>query len=111
MGDFYRYLCEIDKFKSKYINEADKYYNESLKFASKLPIHNPDKLGAILNSTNFCYHFLNEKKKAIDLAKSTMKKFEIEVENLDKEDDDVIDAKNLCETMKKNLECWEKSKI
>ena len=49
LGDFHRYLCEIDKFKSKYINEADKYYNESLKFASKLPIYNSDKLGAILN--------------------------------------------------------------
>ena len=82
LGDFHRYLCEIDKFKSKYINEADKYYNESLKFASKLPIYNSDKLGAILNSTNFYYHFLNENKKAIDFTKSTIKKFEIEAEKL-----------------------------
>ena len=33
LGDFHRYLCEIDKFKSKYINIADKYY--------KSPIPNP----------------------------------------------------------------------
>ena len=85
--------------------------DESLKFASKLPIYNSDKLGAILNSTNFYYHFLNENKKAIDFAKSTIKKFEIEAEKLDKEDDDVIDAKNICETMKANLEISEKSKI
>ena len=33
LGDFHRYLCEIDKFKFKYINIADKYY--------KSPIPNP----------------------------------------------------------------------
>ena len=107
-GDFHRYLCEIDKFKSKYINEADKYYNESLKFASKLPIYNSDKLGAILNSTNFCYHFLNEKKKAIDLAKSTIKKFDLEAKNFNRDNEDFKDIFSIYDIMKENLEMWEK---
>ena len=38
LGDFHRYLCEIDKFKSKYINIADKYYKSPIPKLNKILI-------------------------------------------------------------------------
>ena len=107
MGDYNRYLSEIETFKSKCINEADKYYNESLKFSSKLPIYNPVKLELILNLTIFYYEQLEDEKKAIDLAKSTIKKFDIEAKNLNKDDDNLKDSFYFYNLIKENLEAWE----
>ena len=107
MGDYNRYLSEIETFKSKCINEADKYYNESLKFSSKLPIYNPVKLELILNLTIFYYEQLEDEKKAIDLAKSTIKKFDIEAKNINKDDDNLKDSFDFYKLIKENLEAWE----
>ena len=107
MGDYNRYFSEVETFKSKCINEADKYYNESLKFSSKLPIYNPVKLELILNLTIFYYEQLEDEKKAIDLAKSTIKKFDIEAKNLNKDDDNLKDSFDFYNLIKENLEAWE----
>ena len=108
MGDYNRYLSEIEAFKSKCINKADKYYTESLKSSSKLPIYNPVKLGTILNLTIFYYESLEDKKKAIDLAKSTIKKFDLEAKNFNRDNEDFKDIFSIYDIMKENLEMWEK---
>ena len=81
-GDYYKYISESDNYRNKYSKEASKYYNESLKIANNLPIYNPKKLGLILNMTVFYYDLTGETKKAIDLAKSTIQKFDKEAKNL-----------------------------
>ena len=57
--------------------------------------------------TVFYYEITGETKKAIDLAKSTIQKFDKEAKNLNEEDDDVKDAMSIYDLMKENLEIWE----
>ena len=106
-GDYYKYISETDNYRNQYSKEAYKYYNESLKIANNLPIYNPKKLGLILNMTVFYYEITGETKKAIELAKSTIQKFDKEAKNLNEEDDDVKDAMSIYNLMKENLDMWE----
>ena len=106
MGDYNRFICESESFKSKCINEADKYYKEAFKISNKLPIYNPVKLGLILNTTVFYYDTLENKKKAIELAESAVKKFNDEARKLNKDEDEVKDAMDIYNLMKENLDMW-----
>ena len=106
-GDYYKYISETDNYRNKFSKEACKYYNESLKIANNLPIYTPIKLGLILNMTVFYYEITGETKKAIELAKSTIQKFDKEAKNLNEEDNDVKDAIFYYDLMKENLEMWE----
>ena len=106
-GDYYKYISETDNYRNKYSKETCKYYNESLQFANNLPIYNSRKLGLILNMTVFYYEITGETKKAIELAKSTIQKFDKEAKNLDEEDDDVKYAMSIYNLMKENLDMWE----
>lgn len=108
MGDYYKYNCEVESFKSKYVNEANKFYNEALNCSKNFPIYVPEKLGLILNLTVFYYEILDEKKKAIELAKSTKEKFLQESTDLDEEDDDVKEAFRIIDLMRDNIKLWEK---
>ena len=106
IGDYNKYICESETFKSKCINEADKYFKEASKISNKFPIYNPIKIGIILNTTVFYYEILNEKKKAIELAKSTVKKFDEEAKDLDEKEDENKDAISLYNLIKENLDRW-----
>ena len=57
--------------------------------------------------TVFYYEITGETKKAIELAKSTIQKFDKEAKNLDEEDDDVKYAMSIYNLMKENLDMWE----
>ena len=107
IGDYYRYLCEVDTFKSKYINMAEKYFNEALKIASKLPIYNHIKLGLILNLDIFYYEILNNKKKAVELSKSAIKQFEEEAKELDKNTEENKETFSVYNLLKENIDLWE----
>ena len=109
VGDFNRYIAEIDSLKSKVVNDTNKYYNEALKAANKLPIYNSIKIGLMLNKTVFYYEILNEKKKAIDLAKTTIEAFEkdTKAKKLNKDSNgDMVDAFAIYDLMKENYEIW-----
>ena len=107
IGDQYRFICETDSFKSdNNINQVNKYFNEGLKLANNLPIYNPVKLGLILNTSVFYYEIIFDKKKAIELAKSTVEKFKKESTKLDEGDDDVKDAISIINLMEENYEMW-----
>ena len=108
MGDYNKYLSQYKTFESKCIKEAEKYYNQSLKFSNDLPIYNPVKLGLNLNLAVFYYDILKDRKKAIDLSKSIIKKFDLEAKNLDEEDEEKKDAISIYYLIKENLEDWEK---
>ena len=107
IGDYYRYLYEVDTFKSKYINMAEKYFNEALKIASKLPIYNHIKLGLILNLGVFYYENLNNKKKAVELAKSAIKQFEEEAKEFDKNKEENKETFSVYNLLKENIDLWE----
>ena len=106
MGDYYKYNCETESFKSKYVNGANKFYNEGLNFSKNLPIYNPIKLGLILNLAIFYYDVINEKKKAMELAKSSIEKFDKVSTNLDEEEDEAKDAISIINLMRENLGMW-----
>ena len=107
LGDYHRYLCEFDVFKTKEITNAKLYFNKAFELSKYLQITNYLYLGLYLNYSVFCYDILNEKKKAIELAKSTIEKFEKEEKNLNKEIDNDKDAMDIIELMKGNLRDWE----
>ena len=107
IGDYYRYLCEVDTFKSKYINKAEKYFDEALKIASKLQIYNINKLGLILNLGVFYYENLKNEKKAVELAKSAIKQFEEEAKELDKNAEENKEIFLTYDILKENLDLWE----
>ena len=112
MGDYNKYVCEAQTFKTKNnIDEVNKYYNESLTISNNLPIYSPNKLGLLLNMTVFYWDILGEKKKAIELAKSTIKNFEKEEKHLNRDDDKIKDCFSILKLLKENLSMWEKLKI
>ena len=85
---------------------ASKYYNESLKMANKLPIYTSIKLRLILNMTVFYYEIINDKKKAMEMAESTIEKFKKESQGLDKDAQETKDSFDMINIMKENLEMW-----
>ena len=107
LGDYHKYLCECDTFKEKEITNAKLYFNKAIELSKKLQIIKPIHLGLINNYSLFCYEILNEEKKAIELAKSTIEKFKKEEKNLDEDDDCDKDALSIIKLMKENLKMWE----
>ena len=108
LGDYHKYLCECDTFKAKEMNQAKLYYNKAIELSKNLQITNRIHLGLFLNYSVFLYEILNEKKKSIELAKSTIEKFKKEEKNLNKEDKNDKDSLAIINLMKENLGNWEK---
>ena len=107
LGDYHKYLSECDSFKAKEMNQAKLYYNKAIELSKNLQIINPTRLELNLNYSEFLYEILNEKGKAIELAKLIIGKFEKEKGNLDEEDDNATDAISIINLMKENKEYWE----
>ena len=107
LGDYHKYLCECDTFKTKEINKTKFYYNKAIELSKNLQITNCIYLGVFLNYSVFVNEILSEKKKSIELAKSTIEKFKKEEKNLNKEDDNVKDALSIINLMEINLGNWE----
>ena len=107
LGDYHKYLSECDSFKSKEMNQAKLYYNKGIELSKNLQIINPVRLGLNLNYSVFLYDIINEKGKAIELAKLIIGKFEKEKGNLDEEDNNAKDAISIINLMKENLEMYE----
>ena len=105
MGDYNNYISETETFKDNK-NIASKYYNESLKMANNLPIYNPVKLGLILNMTVFYYDIINDKKKAIEMAESTIEKFKKESQVLEEDAEETKGAFSLFNLIEENLAMW-----
>ncbi len=80
-ADYNKYLAEAEIFKEKTTNEAKKNYDEGLKISQNLPIYNSVRLGLLLNFSVFIYEVINDHKKAIEIAKSTIEKFNKEKKN------------------------------
>ena len=108
IGDYHKYSCESEQFKTKEIEQTNLYYNEASKIAINLQFLNSVNLGLILNISVFTYEMLNDKKKAIELVKSTLEKFKKEEKNLTKvQADEQKDIMALIQLMKENLALWE----
>ena len=105
MGDYNKYISETETFKDNK-SIASKYYNESLKMTNKLPIYTSIKLRLILNMTVFYYEIINDKKKAMEMAESTIEKFKKESQGLDKDAQETKDSFDMINIMKENLEMW-----
>ena len=105
-GDIYRFLSEIEIFKKKYIKDATDNYNEALKFSNNLPIYNQYKIGLMLNISIFYYEIVEDKKRAIELAKYSLIEFEKNSKDIDEDENNYSFV--LYDYLKENLEIWEK---
>ena len=110
-ADYNKYIAETEHSKKKECErEAEKYYDEGEIFAKKISISSPYKLGLLLNKSVFIYEVKENHKKAMELAKSTIKEFDKIKNKLDKDKEDSKDAFELYDLLKENLKMWESEK-
>ena len=106
-GDYDRFIAESSEgnIKIQAEDSASKAYIEAIKRTSKLYILNPVRLELYLNYSVFLYEFLNDRIKAIDIAKKASSEADMELPNIDEnENKDTVYLYNL---LKENVECWE----
>ena len=106
-GDYDRFIAESSEgnIKIQAEDSASKAYIEAIKRTSKLYILNPVRLELYLNYSVFLYEFLNDRIKAIDIAKKAISEADKELPNIDEnENKDTVSLYNL---LKENVECWE----
>ena len=110
-ADYNKYIAETEHSKKKECErEAEKYYDEGETFAKKISISSPYKLGLLLNKSVFIYEVKENHKKAMELAKSTIKEFDKIKNKLDKDKEDSKDAFAIYDLLKENLKMWESEK-
>ena len=108
-GDYDRFIAESSEgnIKIQAEDSASKAYIEAIKRSSKLYILNPVRLELYLNYSEFLYEFLNDRIKAIDIAKKVIREADRELPYIDEDADENIDAVSLYNLLKENVECWE----
>ena len=110
-GDFNRYIAEYSKgdLKKQFEDSGLKAYDEAIERVPKLQILNPLHLRLFLNYSIFQYEILNNKKKAIVIAKYTINEIIKTLPDTD-EDDANIDFISIYNNLKENVDFWEKEK-
>ena len=86
-GDFNKYIAEFEdgNLKIETKDSASKAYNEAIKRASKLHALNPIRRGLLLNYLVFQYEFLEDHKKAIEIAKNAINEIDTKLPNIDED--------------------------
>ena len=108
-GDYDSFIAESSEgnIKIQAEDSASKAYIEAIKRTSKLYILNPVRLELYLNYSVFLYEFLNDRIKAIDIAKKVISEADRELPNIDEDADENKDTVSLYNFLKENVECWE----
>ena len=108
-GDYNRYIAKYSKgsIKMKAENNATKAYSEAFKRSSKLYALNPVRLELFLYYSVFLYETLNDKIKAIDIAKKATSEADKELSNIDEDNDKFKDILEIYNILKENVEKWE----
>ena len=108
-GDYDRFIAESSEgnIKIQAEDSASKAYIEAIKRSSKLYILNPVRLELYLNYSVFLYEFLNDRIKAIDIAKKVIREADRELPYIDEDADENKDAVSLYNLLKENVEYWE----
>jgi len=108
-GDYDRFIAESSEgnIKIQAEDSASKAYTEAIKRTSKLYILNPVRLELYLNYSIFLYEVLNDRIKAIDIAKKVISEADRELPNIDEDADENKDTVSLYYLLKENVECWE----
>ena len=106
-GDYYRYLCEIKSLKENknYLDESEKNYKMAVELAQNISWINPIKLSLYLNYSVFIYDIKKDAKKALQIAKDTVKNAKKLLDKLKEEEDK--DAEMSIQTLKENINFWE----
>ena len=83
-GDYFQRIAEgvEGTLKKKKTEEARNSYDNVLKYSKQLKIVTPIRLGLLLNLSLFYNAILKETKKAIEIAKNTLKESEKELKNI-----------------------------
>ncbi len=106
IADYFRYMAEsaqgdrLQKAKDGALNS----YNEAEKSSAELPPCNPIKLGLALNCSVFYYEVMQDTKKAISLAESSLQEAMGKIDEVDEET--FREAKSIIELLKENLTLW-----
>jgi len=104
VGDYYRYLAEVDS-EAENAKNAEKHYSEGSEKAEKfLPSTHPIRLGLSLNLSVCYYEILKNQKKACELAK---KAFDQAIAALDSLDENSYkDSTLIMQLLRDNLNLW-----
>ena len=110
-GDFYRYIAEYSEgYIQKQIKDCvSKAYNKAINISLKLNVLNQIRLRLFLNYSKFLYNFLDEHKKAIEIAKNVIDEVNKEFPDIDKDISKNKKIKEIYESLKENLKVWEKN--
>lgn len=108
-GDYHRYLAEFagDDDKAKSADEALSAYKAASDLAlgdEGLPTTHPIRLGMALNFSVFYYEILNDKDKAVKLAKSAFDDAVSELDSLS--EDSYKDSTLIMQLLRDNLTLW-----
>ena len=101
------YLCEIKSLKENknYLDESEKNYKMAVELAQNISWINPIKLSLYLNYSVFIYDIKKDAKKALQIAKDTVKNAKKLLDKLKEEEDK--DAEMSIQTLKENINFWE----
>lgn len=108
MGDYYRYLAEVDsskESKDKVIKDSEVAYDKALNKAKEdmAPTH-PIRLGLALNYSVFYYEIQSQPEKACQLAKEAFDEAIAELDQL--QEDSYKDSTLIMQLLRDNLTLW-----
>uniref|UniRef100_A0A7S2TZK4 14-3-3 domain-containing protein n=1 Tax=Lotharella oceanica TaxID=641309 RepID=A0A7S2TZK4_9EUKA len=104
VGDYYRYLAEVDS-ETENAKNAEKFYVQGSDLAEKfLPSTHPIRLGLSLNLSVCYYEILKNQKKACELAKKAFDQAIAQLDSLD--ENSYKDSTLIMQLLRDNLNLW-----
>jgi len=104
VGDYWRYLCEIDDIEAR--KNAEDAYRAGIELAAQhLPVCHPVRLGLHLNYSVFHFEILNRREAACVMAEAALNSaMDAAAETLD--ETSYNDAMSIMRLMENNLQMW-----
>jgi len=107
MGDYYRYLAEVQTNSKEVIEKAEEAYENATKEAKEMECTHPIRLGLALNYSVFHYEIKNDHERACSLAQVACDEAVNQLDNLDQES--YKDGSLILQLLRDNLTLWRSS--
>jgi len=109
-GDYYRYLCEAaeDQERDSYQKLATESYEKAFELCQKdLKPFEPTSLGLVLNYSVFLFEIIQDKQKAIDLAKKALEESTPLIDQ--NSENSLHEVKEIMSRLGDNINLWQSS--